>query len=197
VDFRELTDESELREFIRRFRDSAGVDLPEDYLRACDVVGGVDSAGRLVCGYALAPGPQMRWPSLIPPGACLAHHVAPEHAVELNGVWLDERLRRQPEAARLWIRIGRDVGARKYPVVTFALDARKEGLLRLYRPVISGLIYEGPVVGGSVPEARVYWSARWRFRLLRLLYVRGLALRFLGRRRRLPSPEADGASISH
>jgi hypothetical protein len=182
--FHTLLTDDDRQAFIRDFKDSSGgVEMTLDYLRVSKVVAGFDREGKMVCGYMLVAGPHMRWPAMLDQPSEFQRRTPIEHMMELNGVWLRRELRGGPQAASLWIQIGRDFCSQRIPYLTYVVDPRKSGLVRLYKRISSGIIYEGPVSSQFLPTARIYWSSRRRFQCLRILYIPGLLKRFLSGRR--------------
>jgi hypothetical protein len=153
-----------------------------DYFPYCEVLGLVDSAGTIVGGYAVAPGDRARCIQMMPdePRRDARKALGALRVRELNLVWLEPRFRRTAVAALLWMHIGARVGFdRGLDRVVYTADLAKPGLLRLYRNISEGVLYEGPVDPAlrSPMRFRVSWSTPARFRSLPFLYLRELGAR--------------------
>jgi hypothetical protein len=174
----------ELEGFQRRFLAHSGINVPLDYFQQSIVTGVFDERHMLVGGYATAPGASGRWLSQIPDVATLCARVPVDRTLELNSVWLDPRLQGTSASSDFWIAIGDDLARRPVDHIVFAANTRKRGLVRLYRKIAVGILYEGPIVNSSLPSARFYYSTPERFARLRHLYELDLRARVGTNRRR-------------
>jgi hypothetical protein len=151
--------------------------VPLDYFQQSIVTGVFDERHMLVGGYATAPGASGRWLSQIPGVGALAARFPADRMLELNSVWLDPRLQGSSASSDFWIAIGDDLACRPVDHIVFAANMRKRGLVRLYRKIAVGILYEGPIVNSSLPSARFYYSTPERFARLRTLYEPDLRAR--------------------
>jgi hypothetical protein len=187
MDYRVLSDVDAFRdEFVR----SSGVAIPIEYFHASVVTGAIDGHGRLVGGWATAPGRVGRWLSQIPEVERRCSQIDVERSFELNAVWLAASLRGQGASAEFWRALAHDVAGRDVVHVIFAVNPRRRGLAALYEGMAAGVLYEGPISNSTVPAARYYHSSPQRFAEIEQHYAERLRARMAATRRGRPGTGA-------
>lgn len=178
--FRRLSEPRDLESYAAAFEGASSVRIPTTYFERSHVVGAFDRSG-LIGGYALAPGPVMRWPNQVPARLSLLDRVPLDALFELNAVWLATALRYSRHSAWFWLHLARDVGSRRGAHITFVANPKKPGLVALYEKLRPETIYEGPFTNSSLTEAKVYDVSATSFRRIWIFYARDLAARVLTR----------------
>ncbi|MFI5405600.1 MAG: hypothetical protein ACHQ1D_03700 [Nitrososphaerales archaeon] len=174
-----MSDHQMLSTFKNEFQKRSKVDIPIEYYKNNEVIGAFDSNDRMVGGYVLAKGNDIRWIKLIPENSGFNLPFRLNEIIELNSLWLATNIRNSALSAYFWIAVAKDLANRPVKAITFAADSKKLGLTNLYRKISSGILYEGANLSPSISVLRVYWTNRWRFKFLKVLYARDLLARYI------------------
>lgn len=180
-----LRDEAAIEAFIAHYgalatRSPSPPLLRDVFPSAPDLWATFDDQGRMLGGFELVRGSEMTCYTLFDWASTPLADIPASAMVELNCVWLAPELRRSWASIRFWRGLARCLQHRRETHIVFAIDARKPGLERFYRPIIAGHAYSGPFASERVPAGTVYWTTPRHFRFLGFYYLgtyigRGLA----------------------
>jgi hypothetical protein len=167
---RVIRTDDELKQYVDRFAEYSGIVYPFQYLRPAKVFGMFDSE-KLVGGFILADGDNIRWMKQIPlENNEFFKSVDPSMLVELNGVWLDASLRKSNKTIDFWSYVAKEIVAFGKPIPTFAYITERKGLAELYQPITVGKIFAGQMTT-SDKHLTVCYSNLFRFRYFKVLYA--------------------------
>ena len=164
---RKLESDAELKEFSKNFSMYSGGELPFYYLRIC-IVYGAFRAGRMVGGFAVATGDNIRWVSVIKNPCPFVEQAGIKNLSEINGVWAIPEIAGEIDVKEIWHKLFDVVLSLDTPFITCATIAEKKGLIKRYRGV-GKEIYRGPWEGRG--DAVAFNINPMKLRLVRLRFV--------------------------
>lgn len=188
LDFREISEKSELECYLLRFHDYVGVKLPEEYVKRCKVVG-VFLHNRLVGGYMLVSDPPFRSLLFVPDttkrkSSSLSSN--PDDFLEVNGLWLSAGLKSPELQLAVWFHLVANIFLCKKKFVLLLRNSQNQAMKRLMNLAKPELLYDGApqIMAGESTHERIQVSVTSRWNILMFSYKYWFELKERQRRAR-------------
>ncbi|MCP5345486.1 MAG: hypothetical protein R3F41_04295 [Gammaproteobacteria bacterium] len=166
--FRTLSDQDEIEQFIDRFGNFVGVQLPLPYVLANKVVGAFLQK-RLVGGYIIVTKPPFRSTMFVPDSIKNTDKffkLDPYDMMEVNGVWISPTLKTAKLQFSVWKNLLKDVffSGKKY--VLLMRNAKNKNVDHIHSLTNPTLLYMGTpslIQGLSThQEISISFTTRWK-----------------------------------
>lgn len=158
----------EMQTFVGEYNKLARMNVHMDYALGCDIFGWINEGKELLGGYSFAKGDAMAWPKLIgnQPEFFKSHTL--DRCLEFNLAWAKGSLHASLwQMMKFWIKSSQIIcSSYDVDVITFAVDAKRTGLVRMYEAVCEQMIYHGPVEKYPGMSVIVYSVSKKRFQNL-------------------------------
>ncbi|MDX1492004.1 MAG: hypothetical protein R3332_12020 [Pseudohongiellaceae bacterium] len=168
IQFRKLTTEAEVENYLKKFESFVGVKLPFEYSMRSTVIGAFKE-GELVGGYMLVTKPSFRSLMFVPDDVKSSHQFFKTdqyEMMEVNGVWIGASVKAAGEYFRIWIQMMWDVFMSRKKYVLLMADLRNGNIKNIHGLTDPELLYEGPpmLMAGakSHSKIRVSYTTRWQ-----------------------------------
>lgn len=140
-----LKKDEDLLEYSNQTRSLIQVRLPLEYLKRSKVVAYRSDTGKIIAGYCLALKPPFRAMQPVPEGLHETLGVSTGKILEVNGLWIDSKLRGGFFAVKFWIRfLLHLIGTNKLYII-YSYSSKKVALARFYSMANPRRIWRGDV----------------------------------------------------
>ncbi|NRA66513.1 MAG: hypothetical protein HRU19_18640 [Pseudobacteriovorax sp.] len=179
LEIKKITSGIEKRLFLIAYNKLSKMSVPLAYVEECDVYG-VYVKGEMQGGYAFALGSDMAWPQVLPDANKIFSTVPKRFCLEVNLVWATKDLHASyKNMINFWSSIVTEAANYKHiDYITYAVDVRREYLVKLYKRLSCGVLYRGEVPKYPGREAIVFYSTPFRCKIAKLLCWKEFFIRF-------------------
>ena len=175
--FKEISEASEVDNFLGKVENYNGVRLPEEYANRSKIVGAYKS-GKLVAGYMLVTKPGFRSLLFVPDAEKAINPFFQNdqfEMMEVNGLWIGPALKTPTQQMRVWMELIKDIFVCRKNYVLLMRDARNKNMERFMGMAHPSEIYEGEpwTIAGENTHNRIQvsYTTRWKIVLNSHKYV--------------------------
>lgn len=165
--FREIETRVETELFIEKFRISAGVRLPLDYVENSHIIGAF-LHDKLVAGYMIVTKSGYRSLMFVPDSVKKSNEFfqnSQNDMLEVNGLWIGPTLKSPLQQFRVWLHLAMKVITSRKEYVLLMSNSKNKNIQFLHGLLDSVLVYEGApnlMVGDESHETiRVGFTTPW------------------------------------
>lgn len=165
--FREIETRNETELFIEKFRNSAGVRLPLNYVENSQTIG-VFLHDKLVAGYMIVTKPGYRSLMFVPDEVKKSNKFfqSSQHdMLEVNGLWIGPSIKTPQQQFRVWFHMAMKVITSRKKYVLLMSNSKNKNIQALHGLIKSVPIYEGSpnlMVGDESHETiKVGFTTPW------------------------------------
>lgn len=167
LEFRKITEEAEVEQYVEKWEDYSGVRLPLDYANNSDVVGAF-LHGKLVGGYMLVTRPEFRSLMFVPDAVKSSHQFFENDKfdmMEVNGLWVGSNIKTPKLQFKFWIHLLKDIFFCRKNFLLMMSNSKHKAIEKIHNLTDPQFLYEGApaLMGNQTSHAcvRVTYTTRW------------------------------------